>query len=1242
MSLRFRVLRCMPATVAALCALAGCLFVSVTSASAAVTHNLVGSFGELGSGVAGLGVDESTGNIYIDGGGTVHKFSATGEPVAFSALKSNAIEGAGSGQLAVDNSAGPAKGDIYIATEAVVDIYGADGSFLGELAGPNWESAEAGGVAVDPAGHLYVENGEKQVVKYTPSGNPVTAGDYTASLEPLNSESPRRIAVDSKGDVYTTGIHNAARYDALQFGSLSPLGSEVYPQAGDVAVDAATDHAYVSANGQLIEFDSSGTQIEEPFGGELGQLGAVAVDATHDRVLTYNGSTGEIDILTGPLTVPDVVEGAPTGVTETGATLHGTVNPLGADASCEVEYGTTASYGSSAPCEPADVGSGSVAVAVKAALSGLESGTVYHYRFVAADGNGQKHGLDATFATGHVPLVDGETLVSVSETKATLQAQINSKYEATHYRFEYGPTTAYGASGPVPDGTLSASGVDQSVVWTFSGLQPGGTYHYRVVAVNSTGTTDGPDQVLKTYPAVSSAADTCPNAALRHAQFASYLPDCRAFEMVSPTEKEGANIATGAARTQSAADGEAVKFLTSTGFGDIQGSETPGSEYLSRRGAEGWTTNAINPEQESAAASIYTTPRYVGLSSDLSKGVFYAQRLIEDGHPNVASTPNLYLRGDLLAAPPGSYDLLSDAFKPVPPKPAFGEAPGIAFGGASADFSHILIETANDLTPETSALNPNVPKLYEWHDGTLKLAGILPDGTPAASSMAGHGTGGGPVGGPFALGFDDYYSYNQGAISTDGSRVVFQTRVGEDPSLRAETGNLYMRIDGSHTIQLNVSERSEFDPNGAQPAVFQGATPDDSKVFFTTRQLLTDDAQGLNEGQGGGNVINLYMYDLDAPEGKHLTDIAKRQEGVPPAPQALATRVVGISADGSYVYFMNRNVALIPGQPQFPREGGWHLYVWHDGVIRFVAEHNADNDGDPAWAGNDDTLTLGANSFRVTLDGQRAMFITATPSTAEIAGQEVPECLADSSNCRDEVYVYDYDTGKVTCASCSPVGAAPTSNASIQSRSDDVEARTLPYASNAMSEDGRYVFFDTGDALLPQDTNGRRDVYEYDTVTGRLSLLSGGTCYCNSYFADASTDGRNVFITTRQKLVQADIDADADLYDVRVEGGIPAQNRPPAARCEGDDCQGPARSAPVLSLPASSTFAGVGNAPAQSKGSLQGSPKTRALTRAQRLAAALRACRKQPKRRRPACRARARRSHGAKRSGRRASLRAGR
>ncbi|HEY2766801.1 MAG TPA: hypothetical protein VGI76_01010, partial [Solirubrobacteraceae bacterium] len=299
-------------SVAVLCALSATLALSPATASAGITHKFLGSFGSF-SMVRGLAVDESTGDVYVydigTGGGSVSKLNATGEPVEFSALKSDVIEGVGVGggidaaQIAVDNSSGPTKGDIYVANNDGVRIYDADGSFLGELG--NRGSHQSDGVAVDNAGNVYVARLVAQsgnVDKYVPTANPVTEADYTASIAPLNE--PYRVAVDPAGDLYirfrvSELDGSVKKYDPSQFGSFTPQGTEVAETARSVAVDSSDGHVYVVKGGvltgaanELVEFDSSSNQLGEPFGeGRFSESYALAVDGVHQRVFVANGNS---------------------------------------------------------------------------------------------------------------------------------------------------------------------------------------------------------------------------------------------------------------------------------------------------------------------------------------------------------------------------------------------------------------------------------------------------------------------------------------------------------------------------------------------------------------------------------------------------------------------------------------------------------------------------------------------------------------------------------------------------------------------------------------------------------------------------------------------------------------------------------------------------------------------------------------------------------------------------------------
>ena len=181
--------------------------------------------------------------------------------------------------------------------------------------------------------------------------------------------------------------------------------------------------------------------------------------------------------------------------------------------------------------------------------------------------------------------------------------------------------------------------------------------------------------------------------------------------------------------------------------------------------------------------------------------------------------------------------------------------------------------------------------------------------------------------------------------------------------------------------------------------------------------------------------------------------------------------------------------------------------------------------------------------------------------------------------------------------SCNPSGAPATGEAYLAGNPSIVAApERNAFLTRNLSEDGSRVFFQTQEALVPQDTNGQTDVYEWEREGeggadgcirssasfsersgGCLYLISTGESGDPSYFGDASADGSNVFFFTRQSLVSQDRDENDDLYDARVEGGIAAQNPSPPASCTGEGCLGPVDPPTVLDAPASATFLGAGN-----------------------------------------------------------------
>ncbi len=198
---------------------------------------------------------------------------------------------------------------------------------------------------------------------------------------------------------------------------------------------------------------------------------------------------------------PAVTTGAVKDVTQTTATLTGSVDPKGTATTYHVEYGTSDSYGLSTAEKSAGSASGSTDV--EAAVSGLTNATTYHYRVVATNSAGVARGADRTFATAappRAPAVSTGGTRNTQPTSTTLTGSLDPRGAATTFHFEYGTSTKYGAS--TPDQAAAGSG-RRTVTAALTGLTANTKYHYRLVATNATGTARGGDHSVTTLRAPS-------------------------------------------------------------------------------------------------------------------------------------------------------------------------------------------------------------------------------------------------------------------------------------------------------------------------------------------------------------------------------------------------------------------------------------------------------------------------------------------------------------------------------------------------------------------------------------------------------------------------------------------------------------------------------------------------------------------------------------------------------------------
>jgi hypothetical protein len=544
------------------CAMAACLSLASAPASAKLVHVFEGNFsgadtpgGSLGL-PTGAAIDNSAGpsagDLYVGGpsgfGGpsAIVKLDPSGAYAGVEITGAETPQGsigmfnfetfAASSGIAVDGSAGPHAGDIYVADleHGVLDRFDEKGKFLCQITGkvPSTtaeEEAECAGaagkavpggfsaneVAVNPVnGDVYVADASHAAIDEFNQ-----AGEYTGRLESPEITRPGSIAFNSTGELY---LVNGSRFEpgnVVKFDSASTFAAEIDNTSDtSVAVDPADDHVYVYRQyeeevGEIAEYDPTGSHLLDAFGAEQNAYRpSLAISASTGKIyLTdFFALLGRPSDIYGPgLIIPDLSTAAATEVEETTATLNGEVDPAGGSEvqSCEFEYGETTEYGQTAPCTPATpYGS---KTPVSAAISGLNPKTTYHFRLAAANENGvTDYTEDGEFHTKGAPTVEAESASNETRFTATLSGAINPHGHDTHYQIEYVDAEHFekegGFASPATEKTpledIGSSLEPQPVSQEVENLSVGTTYHYRIVASNSGGPVQGPGQTFETLP----------------------------------------------------------------------------------------------------------------------------------------------------------------------------------------------------------------------------------------------------------------------------------------------------------------------------------------------------------------------------------------------------------------------------------------------------------------------------------------------------------------------------------------------------------------------------------------------------------------------------------------------------------------------------------------------------------------------------------------------------------------------
>lgn len=669
------------------------------------------------------------------------------------------------------------------------------------------------------------------------------------------------------------------------------------------------------------------------------------------------------------------------------------------------------------------------------------------------------------------------------------------------------------------------------------------------------------------------------------------LPDGRIYEQVSPANKNG-NVVRGLTGPNTASfglaaeDGDAVVFVASGAMGTAYSGTV--DEFVARRSPAGWLTTSAVPHQLGTVNVLSGSPLSLVPSHDFSRFVFGAFSPYVSTEPlDEESSSNIFLSGnpaieptwiaEPIAAPPG--------FNPTPAPGHNMTTHDYLIAGGSPDLSTVYFTYSGTLIPQDGPRAANVGAgeggptdpwgFYEWTGGTLREAGVLPGGqVDAFGAVPAAIAGGGGARRTFSNPFDQAQTLDN-EVSADGSRAFFMSpdpvaSSVTDPEECASHGpcttatpELYARKtapDGTKsTVLVSRSELAgHFGepaadgvvkvPNAPNESVHSGetyvyASPDGSQAFFASVDQLTSAAPA-------DGSVKEYDFDVNTDSLTYLPGVSGS--------------IVVSSSDGSDFLFENTattpaELALWAGRP-----GG--------GQITTITPLPPAQDVGGPFEG-----ALDISGARASADGSVFVFRTNSP---------LPEGFNNAGGF-SQVYRYDLATG-LTCVSCPPTGVTPSGDARV---SYDNAEEGKPSGSNSepmttldtrvMSSDGERVFFDTPDPLVPQDTNGKRDVYEWEN--GTVSLLSSGKSTENSYLLDSGASGDDIFFTTASGLVANDVDDAYDVYDARVPR--PGDSQPPAAAsCQGEACQGSPIVPPLTDEPASASFNGAGNVvPPESK-----------------------------------------------------------
>ena len=1022
------------------------------------------------------------------------------------------------------------------------------------------------------------------------------------------------------------------------------------------------------------------------------------------RVVAKNAkgeeATGEVkQFITGPPQTPKT-EPVSEETTET-ATLHGVLNPgnPGNPGTFEFLYRqspTTCQGEGQGKTTPQEAMTGTQDQTVEAAISGLLPGTQYTACLLARNEAGETStSSPVTFTTTAIaPKIVGEPQggTEVSSLEATNQtassADLNAKVTpggSGKYHFEY-DTHPY-TPGEPPHGTstpgapVAPTGTPETTVAIsqhITGLSANTTYHYRLIIENPAGKAESVDHTL-VYDTLAGESTNCPDEQTRHARTSQNLPDCRAYETVTPQEKNAALLGRAFFGFDPLISRDGSKVITSSvgcfgGSPSCIGQRRPsdGAPYEFQRTPSGWTTHPLAPPLDAlGGAETYTT-----WAADPNTGTTLFSALT----PNPNQQEDLWIQN------------ANGEFVQVGPLEEEGRYQGsvsaqqIAQSSyvATADLSHFVYTALHSSWAFDHTANKH--GLYEYA-GTGKTHPLMV------------GVKGGYQNGEnhelisvcsTDLGNEAAFSLAKlhGSLSQSGRTVYFEAQgrdagecaINSEPATAPAATQVWARVDGevegaAHSVLISAATgekgsgciSAECQKNSVQApadAHFEAATPDGSGVVFASAQQLTDGAS-----QGGSNLYESVCAEPCGTPGeepsaaaRQLFDVSEAQGGAKPAEGPQVLGLEALSPDGSHVYFVAEGV-LTGAEENHNHEHAENkapnLYVFArdaahpKGHVAFIATLTP-SDCETNWCPQER-----GGVANVTPDGRFLVFTSQRALTADNTRGEGPA----------QVYEYDAQAGALTRVSVgqdgynddgnegqrgTPLAGPFAGDAKIVKALTTLNGHTAPARSDpTMSDDGSFVFFESPVALAPGALNdvldgflnGESDkplfaenFYEYHGGHVHLlaSVSSDQVLRPAATLLGSDVSGANVFFGSFDSLVPEDVDSELDYYDAHIcsEASPCSAPRVPPGQCGEGGCQGSGSGSQSYGAPASESPSGAGNlAVSPAAPIVKPKVRTAAQVRAEKLARALRACRrKHNHKKRAACEKTARKAFGARKA----------